>query len=112
MTASHPKVPESPKPDSNRRPSAYKADALSELSYQGVLVATRDGAIACRVLRVPPAKTTVTRAINSAHWPFALLPREDSNLHQPDPESGVLPLDHRAMCVSGPPTCCLTRTRT
>lgn len=34
----HQQVQESPKPDSNRRPSAYKADALAELSYQGVVV--------------------------------------------------------------------------
>lgn len=70
---------ESPKPDSNRRPSAYKADALAGLSYQGVVVATRDGAIACREDGIPPVRTAVTRAINSALRSINALPRLDSN---------------------------------
>lgn len=65
----HPKVGESPKPDSNRRPSAYKADALAGLSYQGVVVVILErGHSVEHAPRTPPAKTTATRAINSAQW--------------------------------------------
>lgn len=65
----HPKVGESPKPDSNRRPSAYKADALAGLSYQGVVVVILErGHSVEHAPGTPPAKTTATRAINSAQW--------------------------------------------
>lgn len=65
----NPKVGESPKPDSNRRPSAYKADALAGLSYQGVVVVILErGHSVEHAPGAPPAKTTATRAINSAQW--------------------------------------------
>lgn len=67
--------------------TAYKAAALAGLSYQGVVVALPEwGHSVERAPGAPPAKTAVTRAINSAQWPFASLPRLDSNQKPTGPE--------------------------
>lgn len=50
---------ESPEPDSNRRPSAYRADALAELSYRGM--------------------ERVRRRASRVDGVYGLLPRLDSN---------------------------------
>lgn len=49
--------------------TAYKAAALAGLSYQGVVAAILEwGHSVEHAPGTPPAKTTATRAINSAQW--------------------------------------------